>query len=63
MMNILSKYKEIRSEVSEDVRIIVVIKSRSREEVLKVISAGAKDMGGNYVRESLDLYSELGDVV
>ena len=62
MMNILSKYKEIRSEVSEDVRIIVVIKSRSREEVLKVISAGAKDMGGNYVRESLDLYSELGDV-
>jgi len=62
MMNILSKYKEIRSEVSDDVKILVVIKSRSKAEVLEAISAGVKDIGGNYVRESLNLYSELGDV-
>ena len=60
-MSIKENYQRIRSEIPENVTVIVAIKSRTKEEVEEVIDAGAKDLGENYVQEAERMYESLGE--
>ncbi|MBT4334786.1 YggS family pyridoxal phosphate-dependent enzyme [archaeon] len=55
MVTIFNNYKKIRSEISNDVTIVVAVKSRSKEDIIQVISAGATDLGENYVQEAREM--------
>lgn len=60
-MSIKENYQRIRSEIPENVTVIVAIKSRTKEEVEEIIDAGAKDLGENYVQEAEGMYESLGE--
>jgi len=61
-MSITGNYQKIRREIPEDVSIIVAVKTRSPEEIREIISAGAKDLGENYVQEAEKTKRELADM-
>jgi len=60
-MRIANNYKKIISSLPKDVRVIVAAKTRTPEEIIQVIEAGAKDIGHNYVQEAINSFSALGD--
>jgi PLP dependent protein len=60
-MGIFEIYSKLRKEIPSYVTIVVAAKTRTKEEVLEVIKAGATDIGYNYVQEAEKMYSELGD--
>jgi PLP dependent protein len=51
-MSIADIYQHLRSEIPEHVTIVVAAKTRSVQEMLEVIEAGATDIGHNYVQEA-----------
>jgi pyridoxal phosphate enzyme (YggS family) len=59
-MSIKENYLRIREEIPEHVTIVLAAKTRTREEMLEVIDAGAADIGENYVQEAERLQRELG---
>ena len=60
-MGIKENYQRIRSEIPENITVIVAVKGRTKEEVEEVIDAGAKDLGCNYVQEAERMYQSLGE--
>jgi pyridoxal phosphate enzyme (YggS family) len=58
-MSVSKNYARIRREISDDVTIVVSCKTRTAEEILEVIDAGATDIGENYVQEAGQMYSAL----
>ncbi|MBU0533427.1 MAG: YggS family pyridoxal phosphate-dependent enzyme [Candidatus Omnitrophica bacterium] len=62
-MSIKENYQKIRSEIGDNVMIIVAVKGRTKEEIEEVIDAGAQDLGENYVQEAESIYESLGDKV
>ena len=60
-MNIRENYQKIRTEVPEHVTIVLAAKTRTVEEVLEVIDAGATHIGENYVQEAESMYAALGE--
>lgn len=60
-MSIVQNYAEIRKEIPEHVTIVLAAKTRTTEEILEAISAGATHIGHNYMQESQVLYRALGD--
>ena len=60
-MSITQNYQKIRREIPDDVTIIVAAKTRTKEELLEIIAAGATDIGENYVQERQRVYSALGE--
>ncbi|MBN2467266.1 MAG: YggS family pyridoxal phosphate-dependent enzyme [Deltaproteobacteria bacterium] len=60
-MTITERYQKIRTEIPEDVTIVLAAKTRSLEEVIEVIDAGATDIGENYIQEAEQIYRALGD--
>jgi len=58
-MSISANYSRIRQEVPDYVTIVVSCKTRTIEEIEEVISAGATDIGENYVQEAGQIYSTL----
>ncbi len=62
-MSITENYQNIRADIPDDVTIVLAAKTRSPEEVLEAIEAGATDIGENYVQEAEAAYEELGDAV
>ncbi|NLB35673.1 MAG: YggS family pyridoxal phosphate-dependent enzyme [Elusimicrobia bacterium] len=58
---IAENYKRIREEIPEDVSIVVAAKTRTKEEIIEVIDAGAEIIGENYVQEAEKIYQLLGD--
>jgi len=59
-MSIAENYLKIRGEIPDDVDIVLAAKTRSSEEILEAIQAGAKDIGENYVQEAERVCRELG---
>jgi PLP dependent protein len=59
-MSISANYSLIRQEVPDYVTIVVSCKTRTAGEIEEVISAGATDIGENYVQEAGQNYSGLG---
>jgi pyridoxal phosphate enzyme (YggS family) len=58
-MSISTSYAKIRREIPDHVTIVVSCKTRTAEEILEVIDAGATDIGENYVQEAGQMYSAL----
>jgi len=58
-MNVSKNYARIRREIPDHVTIVVSCKTRTVEEILEVIDAGATDIGENYVQEAGQMYSAL----
>jgi pyridoxal phosphate enzyme (YggS family) len=60
-MSITENYQQIRTEIPEDVTIVLAGKTRTPEEIEEVIDVGATDIGENYVQEAETKYQALGD--
>jgi pyridoxal phosphate enzyme (YggS family) len=58
-MGIKENYLSIREEIPDEVTIVLAAKTRTREEILEAIDAGATDIGENYVQEAERLRREL----
>ncbi len=61
-MSITENYKKIRQEIPDDVKIVIAAKTRTKEEIVEIIDAGAMDIGENYVQETENIYNSLGDI-
>jgi len=60
-MSIAQTYRSIRDEVPSSVTIVLAGKTRTPEEILEAIDAGATDIGQNYVQEAVAVYEALGE--
>jgi len=60
-MSIKDNYNKIHNEIPKHVKLVVVIKTRTADEIAEAISAGARYIGGNYVQETLEIYNRLKD--
>ena len=54
-------YQRLRAEIPQHVTIVVAAKERTVEEIREVVSAGATDIGENYVQEAERAYVALGE--
>ncbi|GAG06280.1 unnamed protein product, partial [marine sediment metagenome] len=60
-MSITENYQRIRKEIPDNVTIVLASKTRTPEEIMKVIEAGATDIGENYIQEAEGMYNCLGE--
>jgi pyridoxal phosphate enzyme (YggS family) len=58
-MDISANYERIRRQIPDYVTIVVSCKTRTAEEIAKVIDAGATDIGQNYVQQAEEIYDSL----
>jgi len=59
-MSIADIYQRLRAEIPAHVTIVPAAKTRSVQEMLEVIEAGATDLGHNYVQEAEQARQALG---
>ena len=59
-MQIAANYTRLREKIPDHVTIVLAGKTRSVEEIVEVINAGATDLGENYVQEAKKLYQVIG---
>ncbi len=63
MSDISRRFREIRESLPDDVRLVAATKSRSVDEIKKVIKAGADYIGENYTHpEATKKFEKLGDL-
>lgn len=63
MGKISDNYKKIRDSIKDDAKIVVATKTRSIDDIIEVIEAGAENIGENYVYpEASEKYEKLGDL-
>ncbi len=60
-MSITENYQRIREEIPDNVTIVLAAKTRSKDEILEAIAAGATDIGENYVQEAEKMYNSLNE--
>jgi pyridoxal phosphate enzyme (YggS family) len=60
-MGISENYKQLRSEIPDHVTIVLAAKTRTNEEIEEAISAGATDIGENYLQEAEKAYAGVSD--
>jgi hypothetical protein len=60
LLSIADTYRRLRAETPGHVTIVVAAKTRSVQEMLAVIEAGATDIGHNYVQEAEQARAALG---
>ncbi len=60
-MSITKNYQKIRGEIPENVTITVAAKTRTTEEIIEIIEAGATDLGENYIQEAEKMKQKLGE--
>jgi len=58
-MGIAENYRRLREDVPDDVTIVLASKTRTTEEILEAIEAGATDIGQNYVQEGAAMHESL----
>jgi len=59
-LTIGESYKSIKNEISEDVTLICVSKTRQIQELKEAYASGARDFGENKVQELIEKYDSLG---
>jgi len=59
-MSIEEKYRRLREEIPDSVRIVAAAKTRTADEVKALIDAGVTDIGENYVQEAEQVRKGLG---
>jgi len=60
-MTIAANYARLREKIPDHVTIVVAAKTRSVEDIVEVIDAGATDLGENYVQEAEEMRDRLAD--
>ena len=60
-MQIVENYIRLREELPDHVTIVLAGKTRSVEEIVEVIDAGATDLGENYVQEAEQMRRSLAE--
>lgn len=60
-MRIAANYTRLREEIPDHVTIVVAAKTRSVEEIVEVVDAGATDIGENYVQEAEQMRHRLAE--
>jgi len=61
-MQIAANYARLREEIPDHVTIVLAGKTRSVEEIVEVMDAGATDLGENYVQEAEQMYVHLAEI-
>ena len=59
-MSIAENYRRLREEIPDNVTIVLAGKTRTVEEIVEAIEAGATDIGENYVQEGAAMHEALG---
>jgi PLP dependent protein len=62
-MDSQNNYKKLREQIPDKITLVVAAKTRTAQEILEIINAGATDIGHNYVQEAEQMKKELGDGV
>jgi uncharacterized pyridoxal phosphate-containing UPF0001 family protein len=60
-MPISANYARLREAIPDHVTIVVAAKTRSVEDIMKVVDAGATDIGENYVQEAEQMRDDLAE--
>jgi hypothetical protein len=60
-MGIAENYRRFREEITDHVTIVLAGKTRTAEEIVEAIEAGAADIGQNYVQEGAAMHEALGE--
>jgi len=60
-MSLAANYIRLREKIPDHVTIVLAGKTRSVEEIVEVIDAGATDLGENYVQEAEQMYTLLAE--
>ena len=59
-MGITENYRKLREDIPDHVTIVLAGKTRTAEEIVEAIEAGATDIGQNYVQEGAAMHEALG---
>jgi PLP dependent protein len=59
----ISKVADVSGRKSSDITLVAVTKTRSIDMIREAIKLGITDIGENYVQETVDKYSKLGNIV
>ncbi len=60
-MSIVDNYHKIRDEIPNHVTIVLAAKTRTPNEIEEAITAGATDIGENYIQEAEQMHNALGE--
>ena len=58
-MDIVKNFKSIKKTITDNVQIIAVSKTKSKDEILKVYNIGHKNFGENKIQELKEKYNQL----
>ena len=58
-MDIVKNFKLIKKTISDNVQIIAVSKTKSKDEILKIYNIGHKNFGENKIQELKEKYNQL----
>ena len=58
-MDIVKNFKSIKKTITDNVQIIAVSKTKSKDEILKIYNIGHKNFGENKIQELKEKYNQL----
>ena len=58
-MDIVKNFKLIKKNITDNVQIIAVSKTKSKDEILKIYNIGHKNFGENKIQELKEKYNQL----
>ena len=58
-MNILKNFEKVKKTLSNNIKIVAVSKTKSKEKILEIYNTGHKDFGENRIQELKDKYNDL----
>ena len=59
MMDIVKNFKLLKKTLSDNVKIVAVSKTKSKEKILEIYNTGHKDFGENRIQELKEKYNDL----
>ena len=59
MMDIVKNFKLLKKTLSDNVKIVAVSKTKSKDEILKIYNIGHKNFGENKIQELKEKYNQL----
>ena len=59
MMDIVKNFKLLKKTLSDNVKIVAVSKTKSKDEILKIYNIGHRDFGENRIQELREKYNDL----
>ena len=58
-MNILKNFEKVKKTLSNNIKIVAVSKTKSKEKILEIYNTGHKDFGENRIQELKEKYNAL----